>query len=501
VVIVAEGAQDRNGNAITVDGVKRLLEENLGEDTRITILGHVQRGGAPSAFDRYLSTLLGYTAVEQLLKDTPGAPAQLIGIREHQVISSPLMDCVAKTRALAERIEARDYDTAMQMRGGSFRESFGILRTLVQATPRPPATVGHGRRIAVVHGGGPSPGMNTAVRVAVRLGSDRGHTMLAVNNGFRGLRDGDVREMNWMSVSGWVSSGGAELGTNRYVPDGDAIEQIAAQVAAHGIDGLLVIGGWAAYQAAHALHAARGDHQALRMPIVCLPASINNDLPASELSIGSDTALNSIVSDVDKIKQSAVASRRCFVVEVMGHDCGYLALMSGMSSGAERVYLPEEGITLADLTDDVSRLTEGFRAGKRLGLVIRSEQADAVYTTGFIHALFEKEGGDLFDVREAILGHIQEGGDPSPFDRIQATRLTARCIDFLTEQLTADSGASAMIGLQSGRVQFTDLASYPTLIESDAQRPLEQRWMNRRQLARVMAGRTPATVGDAPRRP
>jgi 6-phosphofructokinase 1 len=115
--------------------------------------------------------------------------------------------------------------------------------------------------------------------------------------------------------------------------------------------------------------------------------------------------------------------------------------------------------------------------------------------------LFEKEGGDLFDVREAILGHIQEGGDPSPFDRIQATRLTARCIDFLTEQLTADSGASAMIGLQSGRVQFTDLASYPTLIESDAQRPLEQRWMNRRQLARVMAGRMPATVGDAPRRP
>jgi len=492
MVIVAEGARDRNGNPITAHDVKQRLEDNLGEDTRITILGHVQRGGSPSAFDRYLSTLLGYTAVEQLLKDTPGAPAQLIGIREHQVISSPLMDCVAKTRAVAERIEARDYDTAMQMRGGSFRESFGILRTLVQATPRPPATGGHSRRVAIVHGGGPSPGMNTAVRVAVRLGTDRGHTMLAVNHGFRGLRDGDVREMDWMSVSGWVSSGGAELGTNRYVPDADGVEHIAAQVAAHRIDGLLVIGGWAAYQAAHALHAARGEHQALRVPIVCLPASINNDLPASELSIGSDTALNSIVSDVDKIKQSAVASRRCFVVEVMGHDCGYLALMSGMSSGAERVYMPEEGITLDDLTVDVGRLTEGFRAGKRLGLVIRSEHADAVYTTGFIHALFEKEGGDLFDVREAILGHIQEGGDPSPFDRIQATRLTARCIDFLSEQLGSGSGASAMIGLQSGRVQFTDLASYPTLIEPHAQRPLEQRWMNRRPLARVMAGRDSA---------
>jgi 6-phosphofructokinase 1 len=174
------------------------------------------------------------------------------------------------------------------------------------------------------------------------------------------------------------------------------------------------------------------------------------------------------------------------VVEVMGRDCGYLALMSGLATGAERVYLPEEGITLSDLTADVRALTEGFRSGKRLGLVIRSENADPVYTTGFIRALFEKEGGDLFDAREAILGHIQEGGDPSPFDRIQATRLTARCIDFLSEQLESGSRASAMIGFQSGRLQFTDLTSYPKLVEPDAQRPVEQRWMARRPLARIM---------------
>jgi 6-phosphofructokinase 1 len=331
--------------------------------------------------------------------------------------------------------------------------------------------------------------MNTAVRVAVRLGLDRGHTMLAVNNGFRGLRDGDVGEMDWMSVSGWVSSGGAEIGTNRYVPGPAAVARIAEQMAAQRIHGLLVIGGWAAYQAAHALHAGRAHHRELDVPIVCLPASINNDLPASELSIGSDTALNSIASDVDKIKQSAVASRRCFVVEVMGRDCGYLALMSGMATGAERVYMPEEGITLVDLTADVAELTEGFRSGKRLGLVILNENADAVYTTSFLHSLFEKEGGDLFDVREAILGHIQEGGDPSPFDRIQATRLTARCIEYLTEQLESDSRGSAMIGLQSGGVTFTDLSRYPALIEPEAQRPLTQRWMNRRPLAREMAGR------------
>ena len=225
-------------------------------------------------------------------------------------------------------------------------------------------------------------------------------------------------------------------------------------------------GGWAGYQAAYELHRHREQYAALDIPIVCMPMTINNDLPGTELSIGSDTALNSIVSDVDKIRQSAVASRRVFVVEVMGRDCGYLALLSGLATGAERVYLPEEGITLDDLTADVHSLADGFRSGKRLGLIIRSENADPVYTTGFITSLFEKEGGDLFDARQAILGHVQEGGDPSPFDRIQATRLTARCMEFLSEQLESGARASAMIGFQSGRLQFTDLTSYPTLVEA-----------------------------------
>jgi 6-phosphofructokinase 1 len=486
VVLVAEGAQDRDGNRITVDDVKRLLEEQLGEDARITILGHVQRGGAPSAFDRYLGTLLGHAAVERLLADAPGTPAQLVGIRGNQVVSSPLLECIGQTRAVAERIKAQDLDGAMQLRGGSFRDSFSILTTMQQAAPRPTAPGHRQFRLAVMHGGGPAPGMNTAVRAAVRLGLDRGYTVLAVKNGFHGLRDGDIQEMQWMSVSSWVSSGGAELGTNRYVPTEQAIAPTAEQFGAHRIDGLLMVGGWAGYQAVHLLHSHRRQYPVFDIPMVCLPATVNNDLPATELSIGSDTALNSIVADVDKIKQSAVASRRCFVVEVMGRDCGYLALMSGLATGAERVYLPEEGITLDDLTADVQALTEGFRSGKRLGLVIRSENADPVYTTGFITSLFEKEGGDLFDAREAILGHIQEGGDPSPFDRIQATRLTARCIDFLSDQLESGSRSSAMIGFQSGRLQFTDLTSYPTLVEQGVQRPVEQRWMAQRSLAQIM---------------
>ena len=488
VVIVAEGAQDRDGNPITADEVRTLLEEELGEDTRITILGHVQRGGAPSAFDRYLATLLGHAAVERLLTDDPQAPPQLIGLRGNRVVTSPLMDCVERTQAVAARIKEQDFDGAMLLRGGSFRQSYKILQTVQQAAPRPTPAARRRFRLAVVHGGGPAPGMNTAVRAAVRLGLDRGYSVLAVKNGFRGLRAGDIQEMGWMDVSGWVSDGGADIGTNRYVPRGDEIAQIAEQVAAHRINGLLMAGGWAGYEAAHVLHRHRNQYAALDIPIVCMPMTINNDVPGTELSIGSDTALNSIVADVDKIRQSAVATRRVFVVEVMGRDCGYLALLSGLASGAERVYLPEEGITLDDLTADLHALGEGFRSGKRLGLIIRSEGADPVYNTGFITSLFEKEGGDLFDARQAILGHVQEGGDPSPFDRIHATSLTAHCIEFLSEQLESGARASAMIGFQSGRLQFTDLTSYPSLVEKDVQRPLEQRWMERRQLAKIMRG-------------
>ncbi len=486
LVLVTEGAQSSDGRPITVENVKEVLEEQLGEDARVTILGHVQRGGAPSAFDRCLATQLGHAAVERLLAEPHDTTPQLIGIRGNQVVSSPLMECLARTGEVVDRIAQRDYDGAMLLRGGGFHESQAILGTMQQAAPRPTAAGRRRFRLAVIHGGGPAPGMNTAVRAAVRLGLDRGYSVLAVKNGFRGLRSGDIHEMDWMSVSGLVSEGGADIGTNRYVPDEPAIAQIAKQIAAHRIDGLLMAGGWSGYQAAHLLHTHRRTYPALDIPIVCLPMSINNDLPGTELTIGSDTALNSIVSDVDKIRQSAVASRRVFVVEVMGHDCGYLALMSGLATGAERIYLPEQEIGLGDLSVDVHNLSEGFRSGKRLGLVIRSENADPVYTTGFITSVFEKEGGDLFDARPAILGHVQEGGDPSPFDRVQATALTAHCIEYLAEQLESGGRASAMIGFQSGRLQFTDLTSYANLVEESAQRPREQRWMSQLPLAKIM---------------
>jgi 6-phosphofructokinase 1 len=489
IVLLAEGARDLDGDPVTTDRVKAVLEERLGEDARVTILGHVQRGGSPSTFDRYLATVLGHAAVQQLLH-APTSEPQVVGIRGHHLTASSLVDSVAQTRAVAGAIAARDFGTAMGLRGGNFGDSYRLVRTLEQARPRRQDPGRGPLRLAVMHAGAPAPGMNAAVRVAARVGMDRGHIVLAVRDGFEGLLHGAIEELEWMTVSGWVSRPGAELGTNRFIPTSDQCAAIATQLAAHHVDGLLMIGGWTGYVAAHRLTAQT--HADVSIPIVCVPASIDNNLPASDMSIGADSALNSIMTDVDKIKQSAVSGHDCFVVEVMGHDCGFLPLMSAVATGAERVYLPEEGVSLSQLQHDVNALHARFAAGHRRSLVVQGEHADDIYTTGFVASVLAHESNGLFQVRTAILGRVQQGGSPSAFDRIQATRLASAGIDHLITQAAAHQPDSVMIGLRRGKVTFTPLAEFDNLVEPDAERPREAAWwMALRPLTNLMANINP----------
>lgn len=487
IVVMAEGARDRRGNPIGSTEVAKLMEDELGEEVRVTVLGHVQRGGSPSAFDRNLGTLLGAAAVDTLLNSSPEAEPQLIGMRGNRITPSPLMECVEKTRSVAKAIEAHDYETAMALRGSSFKESFETLKTMLRSLPHAPKPDQVRLRLAVMHAGSPAPGMNAAARAAVRIGLDRGHVMLGIRNGYPGLIEDKVEEMDWMSVNGWAARGGCELGTIRKSPDLREFYAIARSIEKHQIQGLLIIGGWQGYDMAFRLLKARQNYPAFNIPIVCLPASINNNLPGSELSIGADSALNNIVWAVDRIKDSAVAQRRCFVVEVMGRNCGYLALMGGLATGAERVYLNEEGVTLKDLQNDVENLIYGFAHGKRLGLMIRSENANEVYNTAFMCSLFEEEGHELFDVRQAILGHLQEGGIPSPFDRIQGTRLASRCIDYLISTTENGSTDCAFIGLQGKELKFHNMEDFDRMADMDLQRPKEQWWLNMRPIAKLLA--------------
>jgi 6-phosphofructokinase 1 len=491
IVVMAEGAKDRNGNYIGSSEVAKVLEDAIGEEVRVTILGHVQRGGSPSAFDRNLGTLLGHAAVETLLSATPDSKPQLIGLQGNRITPMPLMECVNKNNEILEAIQAKEYEKAMELRGSNFVEAFQTLKTVLRALPHPPNAKQKRLRLAIMHSGAPAPGMNTAVRAAVRIGLDKGHVILGVQNGFEGLIEGEITEMDWMSVNGWASLGGSELGTNRTVPEGSDLYHIARTIEEFNIQGILIIGGWSAYQSVFHLYNERQNYPAFNIPIVCFPASIDNNLPGSDLSVGADTALNNIISAVDKIKDSAVALRRCFVVEVMGRKCGYLALMSGLATGAERVYLNEEGVTLMDIQEDIEKLTTGFQHGKRLGLMIRNEQANPIYTTQLISALIEEEGGDVFDVRQSILGHLQQGGNPSPFDRIQATRLATRSINYLINKAEHEIIQYAFIGLQGKEIVFNDIQDFPRMADLENQRPKQQWWMSIRPIAKILAQPAP----------
>lgn len=473
LVLVAEGAADREGNPITAEYVRGVIADRL-EDARLTILGHVQRGGTPSAYDRWMSTLLGYRAAMHLIDSDPQSAACILGQRRNRISELPLVETVAETQGVAGLVKEGRFNEAVDRRGGSFTELlevFGALSAPPRSTPRT------GRRIAIVHAGALAPGMNTATRAAVRLGIAAGHTMVGVEGSFAGLAAGRLSELEWGGVEQLVGEGGSSLGTSRQVPSVNDLYDISRSLESAEVDGLIVIGGYSAYESVHLLHRERDRYPALQIPVVAVPASIDNNLPGSELSIGADTALNSAVWALDRIKQSGSASRRCFVAETMGRTCGYLTLLAGLAAGAEQVYLHEHGITLAALQQDVERMVEAFRSGRRLFLAVRNEYANDLYTTDFLVRVFEEEGEDLFDVRSAILGHIQQGGSPSPFDRIFATRLMHRALSLLGEELAGGTAGGWYLGLWEGELKAWPVASMMEQLDPVARRPRHQWWL------------------------
>jgi len=491
IVVVAEGARDRAGAPITSQVVRDVLEERLGEDTRVTILGHVQRGGTPSAFDRWMPTLVGHAAAMEVVNAGPDHEPQLIGLHNNRVHRTPLMEAVERTRAIPELIDAGDYEGAMAARGSSFTEMVRVFEGIAQVAP---TDVPPGSRIAILHAGGLAPGMNTAVRAAVRFGLSRGHTMLGVQGSFQGLIDGDVSELTWGDVEGWVGVGGAELGTSRAAPSVEQYYAVSRALETHGIEALLVIGGQRAYEATYRMLQERDRYPGFHIPVICLPTTIDNNLPGSEMSIGTDTALCEIVSAVDRLKQSAMASRRCFVVEVMGRYCGYLSLMSALCVGAERVYLHENGVRLADLTKDVAEMVASFAAGRRFHLAIRNEAASIGYTTDFLCQLFTEESGGDFDVRPMVLGHLQQGGNPTPFDRVHATRLAAYCVDWLSGQIVAGKREWGFVGLIDGVLSTIPLKTMPDLVDPEFRRPIDQWWLELQPVMDALATEPPGSV-------
>ncbi|KAG5651348.1 hypothetical protein H0H81_009011 [Sphagnurus paluster] len=503
IVIVAEGAIDIELKPIKAEYVKEVLSERLGLDTRVTTLGHTQRGGRPCAFDRILPTLQGVEAISALLESTPETPSYMIGMRENKITRIPLMEAVEMTRAVAQAVSDKDFEKAMSLRDPEFTETlegFGAIATLVKEPSLPKEKR---IRVAIMHMGAPAGGMNAATRAAVRYCLRKGHTPLAIQNSFRGLLDDNVVEPSWLGVDSWMARGGSELGTNRTLPSID-LGAVAAKFQEFNIQALMMIGGFEAFNALLILEAGRKHYPAFHIPMVHLPATISNNVPMTEHSLGSDTSLNALVDACDAIKQSASASRnRVFVVETQGGKCGYIATMGALATGACLVYTPEVGMSLDMLRRDVRFLKTRYgldEKGKSEGrLVIRNEVASSVYTTEVITNMFKEEGGALFDARSASLGHTLQGGIPSPLDRVRAVRLSLKCMSFIERHHAllrlqpvkakhATGESAAVITIQSSSIEWVPVQEMVQHTDMANRRGKVQWWSGAKNLVEALAG-------------
>uniref|UniRef100_A0A3Q1G0Z2 ATP-dependent 6-phosphofructokinase n=1 Tax=Acanthochromis polyacanthus TaxID=80966 RepID=A0A3Q1G0Z2_9TELE len=491
VIIIPEGAKSRNGELITSDQIKKLVTDKLGFDTRITVLGHVQRGGTPSAFDRILGSRMGVEAVLALLEATPETPACVVTLSGNQAVRLPLMECVQVTKDVAAAMAEGRFKDAIKLRGMNFENNWKMYKQLAHFNPPDQTNM----NVAIMNVGAPCAGMNAAVRAAVRMGIAQGHNMLAVHNSIDGLANGEP--ITWTSVSGWTGKGGSILGTKRAGPV-KMLEKIRLSITKHNIHALVIIGGFQAYTGALELVQAREMYMEMCIPMVVIPATVSNNVPGTDFSLGTDTALNAIASTCDRVKQSAAGTKsRVFIIETMGGYCGYLATMGALAAGADGAYIFEEKFNIKDLEMDVELLMEKMNTPMNRGLILRNENCNANYTTDFIFRLYSEEGKGVFDCRMNVLGHMQQGGAPSPFDRNFGTKMGAKSIMWLTEKFKecyrhgrffANSPDSAcVLGMRKRALTFQPLAELKADTDFEHRMPKTQWWLKIRPIMKILA--------------
>jgi 6-phosphofructokinase 1 len=299
------------------------------------------------------------------------------------------------------------------------------------------------KRIAVLTSGGDAPGMNAAIRAVTRTGIERGWEVFGVEHGYQGLVDGKFIPLGRRDVSGIIQLGGTMLGSAR-CPEFKTDEgrsKALRELNQRGLEALVIIGGNGSQTGAHAL-------SKLGFPVVGVASTIDNDLYGSDITIGVDTALNIALEAIDRLKVTASSHGRAFLVEVMGRDCGYLALMAGIAGGAEGVCIPEVETPPEVVADQIE---EAYKRGKKHALIVVAEGAK--YDANQLAAYFKEHNEYLgFDLRVTTLGHIQRGGSPGAYDRILGTRLAARATDEI-----AQGNFGVLVGNLKGEITTTPL--------------------------------------------
>ncbi len=295
------------------------------------------------------------------------------------------------------------------------------------------------RRIGVLTSGGDAPGMNAAVRAVVRKGLYHDLEVVGIKHGYLGLIRGELETLDLGSVADIIQRGGTKLYTARCeefkTPEGQAS---GAQVLRdNGIDALVVIGGDGSFRGARAL-----SH--LGVKTIGIPGTIDNDIPCTDYTIGFDTAVNTVIDAIDKIRDTATSHERTYVIEVMGRNAGDIAMIAGLAGGAESILIPEAPF---DLDSVLEKLQHGVSRGKRHSIILVAEGVGHGMKIGEVIA--ERTG---WEVRVTVLGHLQRGGSPTAFDRALASRMGAWAVDLLMQGQT-----SKMIGIKGNQLIATDI--------------------------------------------
>lgn len=300
------------------------------------------------------------------------------------------------------------------------------------------------KKIAVLTSGGDSPGMNAAIRSVVRTCAFHGVECIGVYRGYEGLIEGDFKHMDARSVKGIINKGGTILKSARSkgFRTKEGREQAFKNLVKEEVNGLVVIGGDGSFTGALIFN------QEFGFPVMGIPGTIDNDIFGTSHTLGFDTALNTVVDAIDKIRDTASSHNRLFFVEVMGRDVGHIALNAGIAGGAEEILIPEEDLGLDRLVESLNRSRQ---SGKSSSIVIVAE-GDKIGKNIFELKDYVDENMEGYDVRVSVLGHMQRGGAPSCFDRVLASRMGVKAVETILEHKS-----NFMVGLLNGKVELTPL--------------------------------------------
>ena len=300
------------------------------------------------------------------------------------------------------------------------------------------------KKIAVLTSGGDSPGMNTALRAVVRTCAYKNIDCVGVSRGYQGLINDDIKILKTRSVRGIINRGGTMLYSARSdeFRTKEGREKAFSNIKKHGIDGLVVIGGDGSFTGGLIFQKEFG------IPVIGIPGTIDNDLYGTSHTLGYDTALNTVMDAIDKIRDTAISHDRLFFVEVMGRDAGHIALNSGIAIGAQEILIPEQNMGIEGL---INSLKDSKKNGKTSSIVVVAE-GDKTGKNVFDLARQVEEEFPKYEIRVSVLGHMQRGGSPTCFDRVLGTKMGVRAVESLID---GDSGK--MIGIDNGKIVSTSL--------------------------------------------